>query len=120
MRVYSMDLRQRVIEAYECGDDTQAELAERFGVSVSWVEKLVRQWRELGSIAPKPHGGGRSAIVSGKALERLKVCVEEHPGATLEELRRKCRISGSIMCVFRALQRLGITRKKSRFATPSN
>ncbi len=120
MRVYSMDLRQRVIEAYECGDDTQAELAERFGVSVSWVEKLVRQWRELGSISPKPHGGGRSAIVSGQALERLKVCVEENPGATLEELRRKCRISGSIMCVFRALQRLGITRKKSRCALPSN
>ena len=117
MRPYSMDLRKRVIEAYERGEDTQAELAERFGVSVSWVEKLVRQWRESNSIAPKPHGGGRSAIVRGQALERLKAYVEQHPGATLEELRRGCRISGSIMCVFRALQRLGITRKKSPSAT---
>lgn len=120
MKPYSMDLRERVIEAHERGDSTQAELAERFSVSVSWVEKLVRQWRETGTFAPKPHGGGRRAKVSGKALERLKACVEETPDATLEELRRKCRISGSIMCVFRALQRLGITRKKSPSAMPNS
>ena len=114
MKPYSLDLRQRVVESYENGEGTYAELAEVFGVSLSWVEKLLRRWRETGSIAPKPHGGGRQAKITGKKLERLKALVEENPDATLEELRRKCRVEGSIMSVFRALKRLGITLKKSR------
>ena len=117
MKPYSMDLRQRVVEAYENRDGTQSELAEVFGVSVSWVEKLLYRWRQTGLISPKPHGGGRQAKIAGKKLERLKALVEENPDATLEELRRKIRVKGSVMSVFRALERLGITRKKSRSTT---
>ena len=120
MKPYSMDLRQRVVEAYENGEGTQAELAETYGVSVGWVEKLLRRWRETGCVAPKPHGGGRRAKISGKQEERLRKIVEETPDATLEELLAKCRVDGSIMCVFRALNRMGITRKKSRSATQSS
>ena len=112
MKIYSIDLRQRVVEAYESGEGTQKEIAELFGVSLSWVESLLRRWRETGSVLPKPHGGGRQAKITGKTLDRLKTLVAENPSATLEELRRKCRTKGSIMSVFRALQRLGITRKK--------
>lgn len=120
MQPYSMDLRQRVIEAYENGEGSQAELAETFGVSQAWVEKLWRRWRETGSVAPKPHGGGRRAKISGKKEERLRKIVEEAPDATLDELLAKCRVNGSRMCVFRALTRMGITRKKSRSTTQSS
>jgi len=117
MKPYSLDLRQRVVEAYENGECTHEELTETFCVSLSWIEKLLRRWRETGSIAPKTHGGGRQAKITGKKLERLKALVEETPDATLEELRRKCRVKGSIMSVFRALKRLEITLKKSRSTT---
>jgi transposase len=117
MKAYSLDLRERIVAAYEGGEGTQKELAELFGVSLSWFESLLHRWRETGSVLPKPHGGGRQAKVTGKSLERLKTLVKETPDATLEELRRKCRTQGSIMSVFRALQRLGITRKKSRSST---
>jgi len=120
MKVYSLDLRQRVVKAYENGEGTQKEIAELFGVSLSWVESLLRQWRQTGSISPKPHGGGRQAKITGKKLEYLKTLVEKNPDATLEELRRKCRTKGSIMSVFRALKRLGITRKKSRSVMQNN
>jgi len=120
MKVYSLDLRQRVVEAYENGEGTQKEIAELFGVSLSWVESLLRRWRQTKSIAPKPHGGGRQAKFTGKKLERLKILVEKNPDATLEELLRKSRVQGSIMSVFRALKRLGITRKKSQSVTQSN
>ncbi len=113
MKTYSIDLRQRVVESCEEGGSTQKEVAELFGVSLSWVESLLRRWRETGSVLPKPHSGGRQAKITGKTLDRLKTLVAENPSATLEELRRKCRTKGSIMSVFRALQRLGITRKKS-------
>jgi transposase len=117
MKPYSMDLRQRVVEAYENGEGAQKELAEAFGVSLSWVEKLLCRWRQTGTVSPQPHGGGRQANITGKKLDRLKTLTEENPSATLEELRRKGRFKGSIMSVFRALARLDITRKKSRSTT---
>jgi transposase-like protein len=59
MNAYSMDLRERVAAAYDDGEGSQAELAHRFRVSVSWIGKLLRRRRQTGSIAPKPHSGGR-------------------------------------------------------------
>jgi transposase len=48
-KAYSMDLRQRVIEARDRGD-TIAEAAARLAVSDSFVEKLTRR-RESGTLA---------------------------------------------------------------------
>jgi transposase len=59
MRPYSEDLRERIIAALEAQDGSQAEIAERFAVSLSFVAKLWRRWRTSGSCAPRPHGGGR-------------------------------------------------------------
>ena len=39
MKPYSQDLRECVIAALELGVEPQAEIAERFGVSKSTVEK---------------------------------------------------------------------------------
>lgn len=38
---YSDDLRHKLVEAWEAGDHTQAEMAELFHVSLSWVEKVL-------------------------------------------------------------------------------
>jgi transposase len=57
-KVYSMDLRKRVIEACEQGQ-TIAQAAQRFTVSTSFIEKLQQRRRESGTLDPKPHGGGR-------------------------------------------------------------
>ena len=118
MPAWSMDLRERIIEAHEQGKESQQEIADRFRVSKRGVQKLLAHHRQTGSLEPKPHAGGQPAKVSGKATERLQKAVREEPDATLEELleilRRECGVEGSIMCVARALDRLEITRKKSR------
>lgn len=93
---------------------TQQQIAERFGVSTAWIKKLLKRRRETGSIAPKPHGGGMPAKYRGKALERLQAALAAQPDASLEELRDRTRVPASIMAVFRALERLGVHRKKSR------
>jgi hypothetical protein len=49
--------------AYQSGKATEPQATERFGVSLSFVRDLVRRMRETGSVAPKPHGGGRSLSV---------------------------------------------------------
>lgn len=120
MDAYSIQLRSRVIEAYDRGEGTQIELAERFAVSERWIQKLLRQRRDTRSILPLPWNGGRKPIIGGEKLTRLQVAVAAAPDASLAELRDKCEIDGSIMCVARALRRLRITRKKSRCSRRSS
>jgi len=50
--------------------------------------------RATGSLAPKPHGGGRAAKFSGARLEALRKDVETHPDASLEELLTRSNING--------------------------
>jgi|SRR5882724_2635404 len=119
MKTYSMDLRERVVAAYDAKEGTQAEIASMFKVSVSWLQKLLRFRRNSGSIAPKAHGGGQEPKFSGARLEALRKDVEERPDASLEELLIYSQVKGSIMAVQRALVRLGCRRKKSRCMLPS-
>lgn len=111
MRPYGIEMRERVMRAWDAGE-LQEDLAERFEVSVRWIQKLAKLRRETGSLAPKPATGGRKPIVSGEIEERLKVQVAKQPDATLSELKEASQIAGSLSSVHRALRRLKITRKK--------
>jgi transposase len=113
MRSDSIDLRERVIAACDCGEGTREQIAQRFCVSVAWVYKLLARRRETGSIAPKPHGGGQPPAFQGETAERLRKAVEDCPDATLEELRQAAGVACGTSAVFRALNRLGLPRKKS-------
>jgi len=119
MGTYSLDLRERVIKAYDQKVGAQAEVAKIFGVSVPWIKKLLRQRRETGSLAPKPHGGGRRAAFDGEKLEELKELVKQNPDATLRELGELSGVKCGVMAVWRTLKKLGCRRKKSRFTLRS-
>jgi len=45
METYLMDLRERVIRAYDEKAGTQEEIARLFKVSVPWIRKLLRRRR---------------------------------------------------------------------------
>ena len=122
MEAFSMDLRARVWDALnrrkETGETIEA-IAKRFQVSEPWIYKLRRRFAAAQTLEPMPHGGGRSPKVTEKFEERLCNRLIEKPDASLAELRDHLGIGGSIMAVFRALKRLGISRKKKR-STPRN
>lgn len=120
MEAYSMDLRTRIVESYLAQEGSQADLAARFKVSERWVQNLLRRRRETGSIEPLPHGGGRQRVICGDQESLLLKVLAETPDASLDELGECCGVSGSRMCIDRALQRLGITRKKSRSVAWNN
>jgi transposase len=119
MRAYSTDLRRRVVAACDARDGTREQIAARFAVSASWIRKVLRQRRDTGSIAPRPHGGGRRSAFDEAAAARLRQAVRDDDDATLEELGRAAGVACSVPAVYRALARLGITRKKSRGGRPS-
>ena len=60
MRVYSRDLRQRILNTVERGEGSLRQIAKRFLVSLSFVIRLLRHDRTTGSLDPGPHGGGWS------------------------------------------------------------
>ena len=120
MEAYSMDMRTRIVQAYLAHEGSQAELAERFKVSERWLQNLLRQQRETGSIAPRAHGGGRQRIIGPDQEPLLLEILADTPDASLDELRERCGVTGSRMSIARALQRLDITRKKSRSSARTN
>ena len=119
MEAISMDLRERVVRACDAGEQTQRQIAERFGVSPAWIGKILRRRRQTGSIAPLPRGRGPKPKISGARLQRLEAHVQRHPDATLEELRRRLRLQCSLSTLHEALKRLGVRYKKSRSGRPS-
>lgn len=68
MKAYSTDLRQKVIDAYNNKEGSQRQLAERFSVSLSFVQSLLKRFRNSGSFEPKPHGGGQSAKLNSEQI----------------------------------------------------
>ena len=120
MTPYSLDLRQRVLGAVDRGDGPVAAVARTFGVSARWIFKLLRQRRQDGSYAPRPHAGGRPAAIQGDDLERLRQHLAQHPDAFLVEVHQDLHLPGSLTALWRALQRLGLSRKKKRSSPASS
>ena len=115
---YSNDLRERVLMAVDAGEGTQEEIAGRFRVSARWIRKLLARRIATGSIAPKPNGGGRKLSIQGEVAEALRAAVRDDPDATLAELRQATGFEGCVMTVWRAIERLKITRKKKSLRAP--
>ena len=123
MKAYSTDLRQKIIEACQRGQATQRAIADLFGVSVSFVEKLLQRYRTTGTFTAKPHGGGQKRRLDATADQRILAWIQAQPDLTLSELQSKTRqelgIRLSLATLCRHLKRLGLTRKKSPSRPPS-
>jgi len=109
---YSMDLRERVLKAWDASGDAD-EVAATFAVSRAWVHRLAQQQRETGSIAPRKQTKFRSRRLAGQD-ERLKALVNAKPDATLAELREELPTTAALSTLWLALDRLGLTVKKNR------
>lgn len=117
---YSEDLRVRVIRAVEAGASRRAT-ALAFDVSVSFVVKLMRRWRETGKAAAEPMGGSKEHALAGhEAL--VRELVARTPDMTLDELRTRLAEAGIAVArtsVWRFLEAIGLTLKKRRSMPPS-
>lgn len=110
---YSLDLRERVVAAVKEGM-TQPEVAERFKVSVSSVERYVRRERE-GELRAKPPPG-RAATIAAASYGALAEQVARHNDASLKEhcelWQQEQGASVSVYTMCRTLQQAGLSRKK--------
>jgi transposase len=112
MGPYSKDLRERVAAAVDRGEGSQREIARRICVSLTFVFRLLRRRRDADTLEPKPHGGCPPPALGPDEMQRLAELIGKQPDATLEQLRQRGGFQCSLTTIWRALHRLGLTRKK--------
>jgi transposase len=114
MKTLSLDLRERIVAAYDRGDGTRLQIAERFAVSESMVKKLLKQRVKTGDLASRHANSGRKPTIGPSHERRLRRLVAQQPDLTLSELRDALELDVTPQAVHYALERLALPLKKRR------
>jgi transposase len=114
MKTISLDLRERIVAAYDAGKVTREEVAARFRVSVGMVKKLLQQRRRTGKIGPRHHLSGRKPRILPVHRERLRQALAAKPDLTLAEMRQQLALECSLPAIHYVLAAMGLTYKKRR------
>lgn len=116
MKPYSLDLREKIVSTYEAGNTSIRQVAERFQVSKTTVQSLLKRKQATGALKPAPATGGKASQLTGYEQEIAEM-VETHRDYTLSEYceywqdKTGVRVSESTMCRF--LQKQELTLKKN-------
>jgi transposase len=119
MKTLSLDLRERIVGAYDAQEGTREEIASRFRVSLGMVKKLLQQRRKTNELGHRHRYSGRKAKILPEYRDKLTTLVAAQPDLTLAQIRQKLAMSCTVPAVHYALVALGLTYKKRR-STPPN
>jgi transposase len=113
-KTLSMDLRSRILAAYDRGQGSREDIAKRFCVSLGMVKKLLQQRRRIGDIGPQHHRSGRKAVLVAAHRRKAQALLESKPDLTLEELRKALEVQCTLPAIHYMLVDMGMTYKKRR------
>jgi len=119
MRTLSLDLRERILSAYDNKEGTREEIAARFRVSLGMVKKLLQQRRRTGNIAPRHHLAGRKPVILPVHRSHFRALLQKKNDLTLKELRAASGLNCSLQAINVVLGKMGLTYKK-RHSVPAN
>ncbi len=114
MSVYSLDLREKIVESVKKGVP-KSETARRFGVYRATVKRYCKQLDERGTLKPRKAPGKRPKL-DEKATKLLAKDLQERPWATHSQRAEflfavsGVRVSEATVC--RAVGRRHRSRKK--------
>lgn len=116
---YPKALRERVVTAYDNGEGTYEELAERFQIGRATVDNWLKLAHRTGSVEPRPMGGARHPRKVDEAGEEVvRELLEVMPDSTLGELasafKEERGIEMHVTTMGRSVARMGFTKKKRR------
>lgn len=121
---YPVELRWRVVNAFNEGEGTYDAIGDQFKVGRASVVRWVALERATGDVVPKPMGGARTTrLIDTEGEEMIRSVLEDLPDATLEELvdlyedERGIRVA--VRTMGRCVARLGLTRKRGVSGPPS-
>jgi len=107
-----MDLRERILAAYDAREGTREDIARRFRVSLGMVKKLIQQRRHTGDIAPLHYRAGRKPMIVAGHQRQIRSLLGKKPDLTLKELRNAMTLDCSLQAIHVVLVKMGLTYKK--------
>lgn len=118
-KTLSVDLRERIVAAYDAKEGTREEVAKRFKVSVGMVKKLLGQRARTGDLRPRHRFSGRKARLMPEHGATLKQLIAREPDLTLAEMKARLSLDCTVAAIHWVVSRLGLTYKKRRSMRPS-
>lgn len=115
----SLDLRERIVMAYESKEGTREEMAKRFKVSLGMVKKLLAQKTRTGDLKNRYSYCGRKAKLEPEYGAALRKLVQKQPDVTLVEIKEQLGLDYTIGAIHWVLGKMGLTYKKRRSMRPN-
>lgn len=119
MRTLGVDLRERIVSAYDREEGTREQIGRRFGVSLGLVKKLLQQRRRTGDLAPRHRFAGRKRTILAAHETQFRNALARKNDLTLKELRAATGLRCSLQAIHVVLGRMGLTYKKRHSAPAS-
>jgi transposase len=115
---YSIDLREKIVGAYEKKQGSMSQLAKLFDVGKDTVYRFVKLHKTTGQLSPKRRtSGGNPPKITATEADFLQQVLQKEPDLTLEMLCERFQnhfsrsVSSSAMA--RGLKKYRLTFKKN-------
>lgn len=118
-KAISIDLRERIVAAYDGKEGTREEVAKRFKVSLGMVKKLLAQRERTGDLRARYRYCGRKAKLMPESGKQMKALVAKEPDLTLAEMKERLGLECTVAAIHWALGKMGLTYKKRHSMRPS-
>ena len=113
------ELRRQLLQAYESGTETREELAQRFNVSLGYVNKIRTHQNRTGQTerTPQARHGPRSQVTNS-AQKIIRQIMRKNPRITVNQLRETLQKKGVQLGrtrIYQEVRNLGLqfTKKES-------
>src|SRR5688572_241430 len=113
---YAIELRERVIEAYQAGEGSAATIAARFKVGEATVKRWLWRHRDHGHVRPTKKAGGTPSTIERTEIDAIVAQLGDANAVEIAAAYNRHRRGAArvhVSTIKRALHRFGYVVKKS-------
>jgi transposase len=113
---YPVELRERVVRAYERGDGSYADVGTMFDIGEASVKRWVSRHRRYGSVAARPKRGGTPSSIDAAEIDAIVGRLGDPTALEITaefNRHRRGRARIHVSSVKRALHRFGYVVQKN-------
>ena len=102
-KMISIEIRKLIMCAKAQGKNV-VEIMNAYQVKRTTVYNLYKLVEETGSVVPRPHKGGRKAILNEERLKELEQLIIENSDITLAEIKEKMNLEISLCAISKTIK----------------
>ena len=123
-KIYSMDLRDKIIKCYQSKEYSFKSMAQIFSVSESTITNIIVRFKKYGEHKIFTETLGRKKLIDKEGESSIKQWIDNKPDITLHSIQshyeEKYNIKPGTSTLFYHIQRMGYNYKKKVNSRNSN